>query len=130
MSRWSASWIDGNFAGHFLEIEAFIVEAQGGSVINLTFTNVGDAIDHEATVAPLVILTDRDQRKRLSASPAPGLVIRRKFQTGTLLQDNRRKCVFRATSSRNRTRTGQCAPSRTRVRPILPSFVRRRLTES
>ena len=68
-SRWSASWIDGNFAGHFLEIEAFIVEAPGGSVIDLTFTNVGDAIDHEATVARLLssltVINGSDCRHRL-----------------------------------------------------------------
>jgi hypothetical protein len=73
VSRWSATWFDGNFAnaGHSFEIETFIVEASGGSALELTFTNKGSPDAHEAAVARMLsslrVINGSDCQYRLPA---------------------------------------------------------------
>ncbi len=56
VSRWSAMWIDMNFAAasRALSIETYIVETNGPWTVELTFANVGAAKEHDAEVGRML----------------------------------------------------------------------------
>jgi hypothetical protein len=56
VSRWSATWIDGNLdsSGHALTIEAFIVETGPASVMEMSLTGFGSPETYEAEVGRML----------------------------------------------------------------------------
>jgi hypothetical protein len=73
VSRWSATWVDGNLANasQALTVETFIVETAAGSALELSFANFKTAEAHDAQVghalSSLRTVTGRECKGRILA---------------------------------------------------------------